>query len=109
MIAIAGPASRCGMSCPVVDMAPAWVDGEGLHSDVRSVRAHAVRWRTTRARRAHVWAHAEQFLVETPARLGGAQRTVCPVGERFCVVVPRRGRGSRCVRAPPVSAPVMAV
>jgi hypothetical protein len=60
------------------------LDGwEGLHSDVRSVRAHAVRWRTTHARHAHVWAHAEQFLVETPARLGGAQRTGLPSGRAF--------------------------
>src|ERR1700694_2110974 len=37
---------------------------EGLHSDVRSVRAHAVRWRTTYARHAHVWAHGEAFCVQ---------------------------------------------
>ncbi|MEY2457766.1 MAG: hypothetical protein QOK06_2903 [Acidimicrobiaceae bacterium] len=30
LIAIAGAASRCGMSCPVVDMAPAWMDGKAF-------------------------------------------------------------------------------
>src|ERR1700722_20989720 len=80
-------------------MWPGLVGWGFLRRDVRSVWAQSGRRRTTRAHRAHVWARGEAFCVETPARLGGSERTGLRGGKRFC--------GAVC--APPVGVPVMAV
>ena len=108
MNAIARPASRCGMSCPVVDMAPASMDGKaftatldrfGHNRSGGGQLMHAV----------HTSGHTVSSF-SLKRQLGYAALSAPARWESVSASLSRPVvSGSRCLRAPPVSAPVMAV
>jgi hypothetical protein len=68
------------MSCPVVDMAPASMDGKAFTATLDRF-GHTQSGGGQLMHAMHTSGHTvSSSTLKRPARLGGAQRTVCPVG-----------------------------